>query len=217
MCPLRHLRDTRWLFSSRAQGREGRRWLTLYLRVTGESLANRNILGMIRLSRMMRCHGMRKLSIFILVILASTLVPCSRAQNLSPSEMKELAKEKEVKQDELENLERDMARALQANSGTIFRRIYGDDFMGVLPSGQILDKAGWIAAIENSGTQYSSFVATDIRVRMFEETAVVTCLWSAHGTRNGHSFSQQSRVTHVYVWSQRGWQAIASQETLLPG
>jgi hypothetical protein len=161
---------------------------------------------------------MRKLSTLILVILAGTLLaPCSRAQNLSVGELKELAAEKEAKQDELVNLEKDMARAMQGNSGTLFRRIYGDDFVGVLPSGQILDKAGWIAAIENSGTQFSSFVATDIRVRMFEETAVVTCLWSSHGSKNGHAFSRQSRVTHVYIWGQRGWQAIASQETLLPG
>ena len=160
---------------------------------------------------------MRKLSILGLVILASSLVPCSRAQNPSPAELRELAKEKEVKQDELVNLERDMARAIQANSGTIFRRIYGEDFVGILPSGQIMDKAGWVSAIENSGTQYSSFVATDIRVRMFEETAVVTCLWSSHGTKNGKPFSRQSRVTHVYIWGQRGWQAIAGQETLLPG
>jgi hypothetical protein len=152
-----------------------------------------------------------------LVILAGLLAPCSRAQNLSVGELKELAAEKEAKQDELVNLEKDMARAMQGNSGTLFRRIYGDDFVGVLPSGQILDKAGWIAAIENSGTQFSSFVATDIRVRMFEETAVVTCLWSSHGSKNGHAFSRQSRVTHVYIWGQRGWQAIASQETLLPG
>jgi ketosteroid isomerase-like protein len=158
---------------------------------------------------------MRKLSTLVLIILASLLVPCSHAQ--SQAELREMAAEKEAKQDELVNIERDMARAIQANSGTIFRRIYGEDFVGVLPSGQILDKAGWIGAIESSGNQYSSFMATDIRVRMFEETAVVTCLWSAHGSKNGHTFSRQWRVTHVYIWGQRGWQAIASQETLLPG
>jgi ketosteroid isomerase-like protein len=160
---------------------------------------------------------MRKLSTLVLIILAGALAPCSRAQNPSPAEMRELAAEKEAKQDELVNLEKETARAMQSNSGTMFRRIYGEDFVGILPSGQIMDKAGWIASIENSGTQYSSFVATDIRVRMFEETAVVTCLWSAHGTKNGKPLSRQSRVTHVYIWGQRGWQAIASQETLLPG
>jgi hypothetical protein len=160
---------------------------------------------------------MRKLSTLVLAILASSVVPCSRAQNRTTAELRELAKEKEVKQDELVILEKETARALQWNSGTLFRRVYGEDFVAILPSGQMLDKAAWIATIENPSTKYSSFVASDIRVRMFEETAVVTCLWSSHGTNNGLTFSRQLRVTHVYVYGQRGWQAIASQETLLPG
>jgi hypothetical protein len=160
---------------------------------------------------------MRKLSTLVLAILASSVVPCSRAQNRTAAELRELAKEKEVKQDELVILEKETARALQWNSGTLFRRVYGEDFVAILPSGQMLDKAAWIATIENPSTKYSSFVASDIRVRMFEETAVVTCLWSSHGTNNGHTFSRQLRVTHVYIYGQRGWQAIASQETLLPG
>ena len=159
---------------------------------------------------------MRKLSTLVLAILASSVVPCSQAQNRTAAESRELAKEKEVKQDELVNLEKETARALQWNSGTLFRRVYGEDFVAILPSGQMLDKTGWIATIENSSTKYSSFVASDIRVRMFEETAVVTCLWSSHGIKNGHTFSQQLRVIHVYIYGQRGWQAIASQETLLP-
>lgn len=162
---------------------------------------------------------MKKLSILVLAILASSLVPGSRAQDDDPVtlKLKQLAKENEVKQEELINLEKETARALQGNNGTLFRRVYGDDFMGILPSGQILDKAGWIATIENSGASYDSFVATDIRVRLFEETAIVSCLWSSHGTRNGHPFSRQFRVTHVYIYGQRGWQAVAGQETLLPG
>jgi len=153
----------------------------------------------------------------VLAILASALVPCSRAQNHTTAELKELAKEKEVKQEELVNLEKETARALRSNNGALFRRIYGDDFVGILPSGQVLDKAGWIATIEDSSIKYSLFVASDIHVRVFEETAVVTCLWSSHGTKNGHTFTSQLRVTHVYIYGQRGWQAIAGQETLLPG
>ena len=160
---------------------------------------------------------MRVLTTMVLAMLTGSLAPCSRAQNPSAAELRALAKDKEVKQEELVNLEKETARALQWNSGTLFRRIYGEDFVGILPSGQVLDKAGWIAAIEDPSTKYSSFVATDIRVRLFEETAVVTCLWSSHGTKNGHTFFRQLRVTHVYIYGQRGWQVIASQETLLPG
>jgi ketosteroid isomerase-like protein len=160
---------------------------------------------------------MRKLFALVLAILASSLVPCSRAQNATAVRLRELAKEREVKQDELVNLEKETARAVQSNNGTLFLRIYGEDFVGILPSGQVLDKAEWIATIEDSSTKYNSFVATDIQVRVFEETAVVTCLWSSHGSKNGHPFYRQLRVTHVYIYGQRGWQAVAGQETLLPG
>jgi hypothetical protein len=160
---------------------------------------------------------MRKLPTLVLAILAASLAPCSRAQNLNSDERRELAKENDAKQEELVTLEKETVHALQLNDIGLFRRLYGEDFAGILPSGQVLDKAGWIASIQNSRTEYSSFIASDIRVRLFEETAVVTCLWTSRGTKNGHSSSQQLRITHVYVYTQRGWQAIASQETLLPG
>jgi len=160
---------------------------------------------------------MRTLSVVVLAILASSLAPSSRAQTLTIDQLKQVAKEKEVKQDELVNLEKETARAMQGNNGALFRRIYGEDFVAILRSGEILDKAGWIAAFEKSNIKYKSFVASDIHVRMFQESAVVTCLWSSVGTDNGHPFFRQLRVTHVYVYGQRGWQAVASQETLLPG
>lgn len=163
---------------------------------------------------------MRKLFLLLFAMPAILIVAQTPAQRLSPEEMKrlrELAADNEVKQEELVNLEKDSARAIQWNNGTLFRRIYEDSFVGILPTGQVKDKAGWIAAIENSNIKYTSFVASDIHVRMFRDTAVVTCLWSSRGTQGGRTFSHQFRVTHVYVYGQRGWQAVASQETLLPG
>jgi ketosteroid isomerase-like protein len=162
-------------------------------------------------------HRMKTLTALFLAILASCLAPCSRAQTLSASELREQAKENEIKQDELVNLEKETARALQMSNALLFRRVYGEDFIAILPSGEVLDKNRWIAAIENPPMRYTSFIVSDIRVRMFEDTAVVTCLWSARGIANGHAMARQWRVTHVYIYGQRGWQVIASQETLLPG
>jgi len=160
---------------------------------------------------------MKTLAMLSVAFLAFVIVPRSLAQQMTAAEIRELAKENEAKQEELINLEQETARAMQWNNGALFRRIYGDDFVGVLPSGQVKDKNGWIASIENSGLKYDSFIASDIRVRMFEDTAVVTCLWSSRGTHGDQHFSKQYRVTHVYIYGQRGWQAVASQVTLLPG
>lgn len=160
---------------------------------------------------------MKTPSILLLASQLLFLAPYARPQSLEEQRLKELAVEAEAKQDELLNLEKETARALQWNTGTFFRRVYSEDFVGIVETGRVLDKAGYIASIENSGTKYASFVASDIRVRLYQYTAVVTCLWSARGTQGDRSFSRQYRVTHVYVYGQRGWQAVAGQQTLLPG
>lgn len=164
---------------------------------------------------------MKKLVMIMLASMVLLPLRCGLAQTtqsqLTAAEMRELAKEKEIRQEELFNLEKETVRALQWNTGTFFRRVYGDEFEGIVPGGQVLKKAAWIAGVENSNVKYTMFVASDIRVKMYEDTAIVTCLWSSRGVRNGKEFSRQSRVTHVYVYGQRGWQAVASQETLLPG
>lgn len=158
---------------------------------------------------------MKTLSTLLLASLMLALAPRGRAQ--TAAELREMAKEAEVKQEELINLEKETAHAMQWNTGTFFRRVYGDDFIGILETGRVLDKATYIESIETSKAKYASFIASDIRVRMYQDTAVVTCLWSVRGTQGDRSFSRQYRVTHVYVYGQRGWQAVASQQTLLPG
>lgn len=153
------------------------------------------------------------------LLMALTLLPMywGRAQTPEEMRMREIARENESRLMELNLLEKETARALQFNTTAFFRRAYSDDFQAILPSGQMLDKSAWIVAVQNSDAKYSSFVASDIRVKMFAATAVVTCLWSARGERNGKSFARQSRVTHVYVYGTGGWAAVASQETVLPG
>src|SRR3974390_758387 len=160
---------------------------------------------------------MKYLATVLLASIALLQAPSGQAQTAEQLQARELAREMDEKHDELVNIEKDMARAIQWNNGTIFRRIYGDDFEAILPSGQLMDKTRWIATVENSGIKYSAFVATDIKVRIFQDTAVVTCLWSSRGMEGSRQFSRQWRVTHVYIYGQRGWKEIASQETLLPG
>ncbi len=52
----------------------------------------------------------------------------------------------ELQRQEVIALERETARAIQLGDATFFRRVYSDDFSGVLSHGQIVDKAGMIAA-----------------------------------------------------------------------
>jgi ketosteroid isomerase-like protein len=122
----------------------------------------------------------------------------------------------EVQRQEIVSLEREAARAIQLSSGTFFHRVYSDDFSGTLSHGQQINKDQWIAAIESPSIKRESFNVTDIKVRIFQDTAVATCLWSSRSILNGQHVSSQLRALHVYVNTSHGWQVIAGQTTNLP-
>jgi hypothetical protein len=122
----------------------------------------------------------------------------------------------EMERQEIVNLEIEAARAIQLNSGTFFRRVYSDEFSGTLSHGQQVNKIQWIDAVQSTVVKYESFNATDIKVRVFNETAVATCLWSARSINRGQRVSSQMRAIHVYINSPRGWHVVSGQATNLP-
>ena len=122
----------------------------------------------------------------------------------------------EVERQEITNIERETARAIQLHSGTFFRRVYSDDFHGVMSYGLPVTKAEWIQAIEAPTVQYDSFIVTDIDIRLYKDTAVATCLWSWRGNLKDQKIYSQMRVLHVYVNGARGLKIVAAQGTPLP-
>ncbi len=167
---------------------------------------------------------MKKSSLAFLIIFYLMVSVCAHAQtDQSPEEfarqekLRREAAQAEIQREELMNLQKETVRALQLHNGSFFNRVYSDDFVWTSSSGGSLDKTAFVNNVETSNVKYTSFVVSDIRVRTFQQTAVITSLWSARGSSNGNSFSRQSRVITVYVYGQRGWQVVASQETQLPG
>jgi len=152
---------------------------------------------------------MKKIAVFVAFLLV--LLPSSFAQDQDDQ-----PPNPEMQRQEIVNLENETARAIQLSNGTFFRRVYSEDFVGTLSHGQIVNKAKFIDAVQSPSIRYQTVVATDIRVRLYQETAVATCVWSLRGTLDGRSISGQMRVLHVYVNGQRGWQVVASEATLLP-
>jgi hypothetical protein len=122
----------------------------------------------------------------------------------------------EMQREEIVNLEREATRAIQLNSSAYFQRVYSDDFTGTLSHGQLLNKYQWIQTIQSTEVKYESFNASDIKVRVFKESAVATCLWSIRSIVKGQRVNSQMRVIHVYINSARGWHVVSGQATNLP-
>jgi hypothetical protein len=122
----------------------------------------------------------------------------------------------ELHRQEIVSLEKEAAHAIQLNDGTFFRRVYSDEFTGTLSHGQQVNKGQWIAAIESTSVTRESFNVSDIKIRIFEDTAIATCLWSSRFIVKGQHLSSQIRAIHVYVNTASGWRVFSGQATNLP-
>lgn len=122
----------------------------------------------------------------------------------------------EVQRQEITSLEKEAARAIQLSNGTFFRRVYSDEFAGTLSHGQQVNRDQWIATIESPSFKRESFSVSDIKIRIFQDMAVATCLWSSRFILNGQHLSSQLRAIHVYVNTPNGWHVVSGQTTNLP-
>jgi hypothetical protein len=122
----------------------------------------------------------------------------------------------ETERQEIVNLEKETAHAIQLGDGTFFRRVYSDDFTGTLSHGDAVNKTGFINAVQSTAVKYEAFYVSDIKIHIFRETAVATCLWSARAIVRGQSVNSQLRVMHIYVNSGSGWKVVASQASPMP-
>ena len=155
-----------------------------------------------------------------LLALALFLTPALNSQQpydpCNPDNPDAVRPNQEMQRVEIINLEKETARAIMLNNATFFRRVYSEDFSGTLSHGQTVDKIRLINEVQNSGARYQSFTASNTQVRIFQETAVATSLWTSRGTYEGHQIETQMRVMHVYINSPRGWHVVAGQTTPLP-
>lgn len=122
----------------------------------------------------------------------------------------------DMQRQEIVNLEREAARAIAQSDGTFFRRVYSEEFTGTLSRGETVNKTGFINAVQSTAVKYQTFNVSDIKVRIYRDSAVATCLWSSRSIQKGQYVSSQMRAIHVYINGGSGWRVIAGQESPLP-
>jgi uncharacterized protein DUF4440 len=122
----------------------------------------------------------------------------------------------ELRRQELFSLEKEAGRAIELRNGTYFRRVYSEDFTGTLSHGQQVNKAQWIALIQSDAIRYESFNTSDVKVQIYQDMAIATCLWSSRFSSKGQHLSHQMRAIHVYLNGAGGWHVVSGQITNLP-
>lgn len=118
--------------------------------------------------------------------------------------------------DELNELQQRLIRAWVELDRETIDAILSDDWTVIDPAGRVLTKAQVIAEGFESGTRKIESGAIDeVKVRLFNDVAVVTGRTIAQGSYEGTSVSVNLRFTDVCVKRGNGWQVVASQATLI--
>lgn len=121
----------------------------------------------------------------------------------------------EMQRQELVNLEKENARAIQLHNATFFKSSYSEDFSGVTRYGEVLNKAAILKEVATMPQEFDSVVSTDAQVRMYRDTASVLSMRSEVGHLGGKKFYNQYRVLRMYVNTSRGWKVVSQLETML--
>ena len=110
----------------------------------------------------------------------------------------------------------DQWKAAQRNTDTsAFSRLLAPDFTFIGTSGSFRDRAGYAGSRAGSWIpQGTTFTVTDLHIRIYGPTAVVTGRENTSGPR----FTGSTRFTHVWVRRQGEWRMVAAQRTAIaPG
>jgi ketosteroid isomerase-like protein len=116
-------------------------------------------------------------------------------------------------EEELLKLENEFARAVASNDADALEGLLADDWIIVEPNGSIIDKARFLGVIRSGALSHESMESTELRVRLYGNTAFVTGLTTTKGKFMGQDFASCERATDIFVKQTDRWQCVFTQLT----
>jgi ketosteroid isomerase-like protein len=112
------------------------------------------------------------------------------------------------------DMERQSKEASLRRDSEFSLRILADDYVAITPLGQVTTKRETISARRSGQLRYEAMNITDMVVRVYGDTAVVTARADVKGHQLGEDFSGPYRYTRVWVRRSGQWQIVSYQATV---
>jgi ketosteroid isomerase-like protein len=116
-------------------------------------------------------------------------------------------------QAEIKKLEMDRAAAVVKGDVAKLEKETSDDYTFINLNGQLSGKADTMNAIRSGAIKLTSNEVSDLKVRVYGDTAVVTGRSDARGAIGGGPTRGPVMFTRVYVKKDGRWQSVAFQQT----
>ncbi len=107
-------------------------------------------------------------------------------------------------------LENKWNAAYQRGDIAVMNSLLDDDFIITVEDGSTFSKPGYIAHSGDTTVHVSQSEMSDLRVRMHDNTAVVTGTYHEKGTSKGKPYEYRDRFTDVWININGRWRVIAS-------
>jgi ketosteroid isomerase-like protein len=117
---------------------------------------------------------------------------------------------------QLKQMEDDWQKATRTKDTAGLKRIIAEDWVATNDMGKILNREEYLSQTTANTDVVQSNENTDMQVRVFGDTAVVTGGLTEKGTRNGTAYTDTYKWTDVFVKRGGHWQAVASQWAKVP-
>jgi ketosteroid isomerase-like protein len=117
---------------------------------------------------------------------------------------------------QLKQMEDDWQKATRTKDTAGLKRIIAEDWVATNEMGKSLNREEYLSQTTANTDVIQSNENTDMQVRVFGDTAVVTGGLIEKGTRNGTAYTDTYRWTDVFVKRGGRWQAVASQWVKVP-
>ena len=129
---------------------------------------------------------------------------------LAQSEKKVAPSQTSVERQLIE-LERQLSDALVKEDAAVLDRLWSNDLVFTFPNGKLSSKAQRLASQKPSDQPSQSTNMNDqVKVYLYNNTAVVTVLSTWRGKAGAQEYSDQYQATHVWVKQQGRWQLVAA-------
>jgi ketosteroid isomerase-like protein len=116
-------------------------------------------------------------------------------------------------EEQIKKMERDRAAAVVKGDVALLEGLTADDYILINANGQVSDKATTMSNIKTGVIKLTANEVSDMKVRVYGDTAVVTGKSSAKGTIGGRELKGPVMFTRVYVKMKGKWQSVAFQQT----
>ena len=122
--------------------------------------------------------------------------------------------QKEGVEETIRKLDNERIQAQVHADAEALGRIYADGFIGVGPSGSVRTKPQVIADFTSGDLKFQSITTDDVKVRIYENTAVETGLSTMIGQDKGKAVPRETRFTRVWIKQEGHWQLVANHYSL---